>query len=659
MMSLEEKLDKLLDRPAGTGSAEDAQVNLLTMDDDELDAQQGVARNSRMSSAVARKFQPELLGDQTETKEIEHLAHDRVLRGRLSLSGRETLRIHRFVLYPHSNFRLSWDLVSCLLICFGSVTLPYRIAFIDKWTVGWQVFDFLVDCFFILDIVVNARTMVLLRRDGKLLMTPRGILQHYARSWLALDLLSSIPFDWFRAGPFPDENDPQLKQLIRTVRLLKLLRLLRLSSLLRIVAKWEERRHILGMNMRRLLGLIFFICLFSHWNACLSFFLSGFDTIVDPITGSPVLHPDTWVRRANLDAMPPLLKWSWSFYQAMTQLLTISIGVAEPERPTELWLYLLSMVVGAALHAIFVASLTAVFTEIGAAGREYRSKIDMLHQYMRDLKMPHPLRRKLQAYFEFCFPDRRMFNEGDIIDRLSHPLRSEIALLKCREVLSALHVSHDASLCRRLALMLERTVFVDGDYVIFENDIGRGMYFISSGAVDVYVQGMTTPMATLGRRSFFGEMALLEPKGKSKGNVVVRHFMEGYFLSKSNFDELLTTFPEFKTSVLNVARMRMEKIETDVWFQPSRASRRSSSDSKGRSSFVRRFSLSRSNSADDDAPPKESRRFSLRRFSLSGSSGSASKQDGTEDGNDGMDAKDGGAAAAAATATGADSSLAA
>ena len=56
----------------------------------------------------------------------------------------------------------------------------------------------------------------------------------------------------------------------------------------------------------------------------------------------------------------------------------------------------------------FAATLTAVFTEFGASGREYRSKIDMLHQYMRSLRMPQELRDKLKAYFELCFPTRRV-----------------------------------------------------------------------------------------------------------------------------------------------------------------------------------------------------------------------------------------------------------
>ena len=77
-------------------------------------------------------------------------------------------------------------------------------------------------------------------------------------------------------------------------------------------------------------------------------------------------------------------------------------GVVDPRRPSELWVYLMSILFGAALYANFVASLTAVFTEVGASGREYRSKIDMLHKFMTSLRMPYTLRAKLQAYFELC-----------------------------------------------------------------------------------------------------------------------------------------------------------------------------------------------------------------------------------------------------------------
>ena len=54
----------------------------------------------------------------------------------------------------------------------------------------------------------------------------------------------------------------------------------------------------------------------------------------------------------------------------MDQLLAISVGVVPPLRITEMWSYLVSILLGATLYAIFVASLTAVFSEVGASSRK-------------------------------------------------------------------------------------------------------------------------------------------------------------------------------------------------------------------------------------------------------------------------------------------------
>ena len=148
-----------------------------------------------------------------------------------------------------------------------------------------------------------------------------------------------------------------------------------------------------------------------------------------------------------------------------------------------------------------------------------------------------------------------MFNERDILDHLSHPLQSEIAMLKCRDVLKALRV-HDDNLARKIALSLKRVVFVSGDCVLHEGDYGRGMYFITSGTVEIFVRGIDQPMTTLGKHSFFGEMSLLEPGGKVTASTVVSGYMEGWQLTRESFHELLAQFPEFREYIVNVARKR-------------------------------------------------------------------------------------------------------
>jgi CRP-like cAMP-binding protein len=505
-------------------------------------------------------------------------------KSHLSRKEKERMGLKHFFFFPHSRFRLFWDLNSCLLTLFVSLTLPFRLAFIDtEWSLAWYVIDFCIDIFFLADIVVNMRTMVI-THNGALVTSPRKIFMMYARSWLIIDLVASIPVEWFRYGvSFAAPGDTgggggqqSQAQLLRLLRLTKLLRLLRVARLFRYFSKWEDHHHFASTHVLRLCNLIVVLVLFSHWNGCLQYFLTSCDTAVNEVTGALAPHPDTWIRRTGVHELPPLERWSWAFYQVMMQLLALSQGLVEPRRPLERWLFMVSIIFGAGLYAMFVASLTSVFSEFGASGREYRSKIDMLHQYMRNLHMPRQLCTRLQAYYELKFPQRTMFDEAGILEQLSPPLKLEVAMLKCHDVLDALEVLHERGLARHLALHLERVVFVDGDQIIHEGDVGKGLYFISSGSVAIFlrtaaratkisrcdetVEPTREPLRRLGKGSFFGEMALLEPGGTAMGDVCVTGYCEGWYLSREYFESILQGFPQFRMYIERVAQKRLLKL---------------------------------------------------------------------------------------------------
>ena len=112
------------------------------------------------------------------------------------------------------------------------------------------------------------------------------------------------------------------------------------------------------------------------------------------------------------------MKWSWAFYHAMTQLLAISVGVVPPMRPAELWATS-SLFCSAPPCTPSLSPVSRPSSPSSAHQAVSTAQIDMLHQYMRNLRMPPDL--CLVQYFELCFPDRQMFNERDIIDQLFSP----------------------------------------------------------------------------------------------------------------------------------------------------------------------------------------------------------------------------------------------
>lgn len=174
---------------------------------------------------------------------------------------------------------------------------------------------------------------------------------------------------------------------------------------------------------------------------------------------------------------------------------------------------------------------------------------------------------------------------------------------------------HDDKLSRAVASCLTRVVFVEGDVIIHEGEEGRGMYFIHKGCVDVlrpirfleweraktqtsclawssYRPGkaraqtaadlhLATGLAnakrdrdaakkdeigdgsnpevltTLRERAFFGEMALINPRGVALASVRANVYAECYHLSSTDYAMLLERFPDFKSYLEGIAKLRI------------------------------------------------------------------------------------------------------
>ena len=316
--------------------------------------------------------------------------------------------------------------------------------------------------------------------------------------------------------------------------------------------------------MLRLINVIMGMAIYSHWNGCFQYMLATFEATweFDAVNGNRTItfHPDSWVARMESDGtLNDANRWSWSYFIAICQMLAISVGLQDPKREIELWGYMVSILLGACLYGFFVASLTTAISEADASAKDYRTKLDMVNQYMRHSQLPRALRGKLRTYFELVFPSKRSFDEDGILSQISTPLRQEISLHKCRAVLSILQVLDTTTpgLAGAISQQLERVVYVGGDYIIRAGEEAEGMYFVSSGVVEV-VSPSGDVIANLGASSFFGEMAMLNPDGRSVASVRVKTYCEGYRLSVESFEKVHFSYPSFKEYLESAAKLRLK-----------------------------------------------------------------------------------------------------
>ena len=126
-----------------------------------------------------------------------------------------------------------------LLVIYLSLILPYRLAFLTGWELGFVVTDFLMDVFFLFDILLNFCTALgkpsssaaaperfllypphsrhcahdhtlaqlhlsphrcAVLEDGTVCTSRWKIAKSYGRTWLPIDLVASLPLEWFLEG---------------------------------------------------------------------------------------------------------------------------------------------------------------------------------------------------------------------------------------------------------------------------------------------------------------------------------------------------------------------------------------------------------------------------------------------------------------------------
>ncbi|KAM4601092.1 uncharacterized protein ACJ7VT_020928 [Polymixia lowei] len=464
-----------------------------------------------------------------------------------------------WIIHPYSDFRFYWDLLMLLLMMGNLIILPVGITFFkDENTPPWIIFNVVSDTLFLVDLVLNFRTGIVKEDSTEILLDPRAIRQRYLKSWFLVDFVSSIPVDYiFLMVDLEARLDSEVYRtaralrIVRFTKILSLLRLLRLSRLIRYIHQWEEIFHMtydLASAMVRIVNLIGMMLLLCHWDGCLQF-------LVPMLQDFP---PDCWVSKNNMVNDTWGVQYSYALFKAMSHMLCIGYGAQAPEGMTDVWLTMLSMIVGATCYAMFIGHATALIQSLDSSRRQYQEKYKQVEQYMSFHKLPADVRQKIHEYYEHRFQGK-MFDEENILGELSEPLKEEIVSFNCRSLVAnmPLFANADPNFVTAVLTKLRFEVFQPADFIIREGTVGRKMYFIQHGRVGVLTRGNKETKLSDG--SYFGEICLLT-RGRRTASVRADTYCRLYSLSVDSFNEVLEEHPMMRRAFETVAVDRLDRI---------------------------------------------------------------------------------------------------
>ncbi|XP_061532136.1 potassium/sodium hyperpolarization-activated cyclic nucleotide-gated channel 3-like [Phycodurus eques] len=462
-----------------------------------------------------------------------------------------------WIIHPYSDFRFYWDLTMLLLMVGNLIIIPVGITFFkDEHTPPWIVFNVVSDTFFLMDLVLNFRTGIVKEDNTEIVLDPQKIKIKYLKSWFVVDFISSIPVDYiFLIVETRIDSDfyktARALRIVRFTKILSLLRLLRLSRLIRYIHQWEEVFHMtydLASAMVRIMNLIGMMLLLCHWDGCLQF-------LVPMLQDFP---PDCWVTRNKMVNDTWGQQYSYALFKAMSHMLCIGYGLYPPIGMADVWLTILSMIVGATCFAMFVGHATALIQSLDSSRRQYQEKYKQVEQYMSFHKLPADMRQRIHDYYEHRYQGK-MFDEESILEELNEPLREEIINFNCRKLVASmpLFANADPNFVTSMLTKLRFEVFQPGDYIIREGTIGKKMYFIQHGVVSVLTKNSQDTKLSDG--SYFGEICLLT-RGRRTASVRAENYCRLYSLSVDNFNEVLEEYPMMRRAFETVALDRLDRI---------------------------------------------------------------------------------------------------
>ena len=271
------------------------------------------------------------------------------------------------VLLPWSRSLLGWDLICSTMLLIMCFYLPLRLSFLSDQILSWPGDAWLlaIDAAYLLDMLVGMTTAYY-DYLGNLETRRWQVLKHYLTGWFALDLITCFPSDWLYLGLTAASNtqpNPTALLFLRALRLGRTLRLLThrrvFTYLSHVFSRLKIRAAYVTIARRTIVTIIF-----AHCNACLQFLISVLEGLPD----------DCWVVRAEIDHASTTTQYLASIFHAVSQMLAVGHGVVLPKRDSEYLMFVVSLVLGANLYAVFVGTLISVIEDANGSHREYASE---------------------------------------------------------------------------------------------------------------------------------------------------------------------------------------------------------------------------------------------------------------------------------------------
>ncbi|KAG7216759.1 hypothetical protein INR49_021156 [Caranx melampygus] len=410
-------------------------------------------------------------------------------------------------------------------LCF-----PYHTASANPY---WFAMDLVADLIYLTDSIVFQPRKQFVKAGDIIKDRVLTKINYRDTERFKIDMICLLPFDvlYLQFG---------FKSIFRANRLLKADTFFEFSDRLEsIMAKAYIWRVI------RTIGYLLFML---HINACFYYVASDYQGIgltkwVYSGIGSPYLR---------------------CYYYAVRSLINIG-GLNEPHTVFEIAFQMTNFFTGVFVFSSLIGQMRDVIGAATAGQTYFRASMDNTVAYMVTNRIPALVQNRVRTWYTYTWDAQGMLDESELLDKMPLVMRTAIAVdinLATFQKID-LFKGCDQQMLVDMLLRLKSIIYLPGDFVVKKGDIGKEMYIIKSGAVQV-VGGPDNSIVfvTLKAGCVFGEISLLQSSkdggNRRTANVKAYGFANLFVLEKKDLFDILVHYPESQKVLARKGRKLMK-----------------------------------------------------------------------------------------------------
>mmetsp|Transcript_29133 Transcript_29133/g.83508 ORF Transcript_29133/g.83508 Transcript_29133/m.83508 type:complete len:801 (-) Transcript_29133:330-2732(-) len=408
---------------------------------------------------------------------------------------------HWWIIWPSTNLRLIWDIVTMMLVVYDMAIIPVNLSFNPVENVVSDSIFWPGLIFWTVDIPLTFLTGYY--RRGRVETRLSAIALHYLLTWFVVDIFI-VGSSWFEVISSMETEGFLLGRVgksLRTLRVLRSLRLLRLVKMQRIIDDIQIRitsEYILiAMTVLKLSLVVLWL---THFTACIWWAIGDSGTL-----SSGTGEAESWVQYHGLYDFTVDYQYMTSLHWSLTQFTPASMEVS-PHNLSERIFAVCVLLTGMMVFSSLVGSITAAMTQLRHLSTSADKNFLVLRRFLHIKQTPADLSSRILRCVEYRLKEQEGdLQESDVhlLKYLSKPLHMEVLA----HVIAPLLTTHpffmryaeaDPIALQRLCLLaVQRTSLCTGDALFPEASKGQQMFFLQRGKLHYYLSSMATRSASL------------------------------------------------------------------------------------------------------------------------------------------------------------------